>query len=114
MAHFDHTLISDLGVGQSGAINESWLVKTGRKLSRGGGRAITDLLVTGKCAPTWVECPLRSESSLACERKLEFESSGARSSEKDRLSGNNLSIVLAVAGWCDSGGWCYNWTQGNI
>lgn len=55
-----------------------------------------------KCAPTSVfECPLRSLSSLACNRKLELESSGARSSEKDRLKGNNLSIVLAgsVNGW---------------
>ena len=69
---------------------------------RESGIAITDLVVTGNwddsmCAPTKFECPLRSESSFAC-KKLELESSGARSSEKDRLNGNNLSIVLAKFG----------------
>ena len=68
---------------------------------------ITDLLVTGNCAPTSVvECPLRS-SSFACKRKLELESSGARSRENERLNGNNLSIVL-------TGGGCFDQVTGEL
>lgn len=82
----------------SGEVEISWKEGNNRFFIEAFRKSITDLLLIGNCGgnicgPTMFECPMSSESSLTFDKKLELESSGARSRENDRLKGNSLSIV---------------------
>ena len=51
-----------------------------------------------EAAVVWILLSPLSQSSFPCIKKLELESSGARSSENERLNGNNLSIFVDMYG----------------